>query len=125
MREDMRYIRPYHSGDGFSQFEEGYREGKLYYIALAGKELIGYICYRKLETAIRVEAVESGGDDDLFDGLMRAVFDAAVNIGIEEASFAPEVDRAVLDRLKVPMEGDGCVKSLSEFLRNCKKCKMY
>ena len=120
----MLYIRPYLSGDNFPQFEGGLREGKLYYIALAGKDLIGWICYRKLETAIRIEMVESGGDADLFDGLMRAVFDAAVNIGLDEAIFAPEVDRTVLDKLGVPLEAGNCVKSLSGFLRNCRKCQM-
>ena len=54
----MLYIRPYRSGDNFPQFEGGLREGKLYYVALAGGELIGWIRYRKLEAAIRIE---SGG----------------------------------------------------------------
>ncbi len=120
----MLYIKPYTSEDRFSQFEDGLSKGKLYYIALSGKELIGWICYRKLEDAICIEEVESGGDADLFDGLMRAVFDAAVNIGLDRAVFAPEVDRGILEALKVPLDEENCVNSLSTFLRNCRKCKM-
>ena len=47
----MLYIRPYTSEDDFPQFAGGLKEGKLYYVALAGKELIGYICYRKRRTS--------------------------------------------------------------------------
>lgn len=120
----MLIIKPYTSEDQFPQFEGGLSEGKLYYIALAGNELIGWICYRKLEDAIRIEGGETGGDADLFDGLMRAVFDAAVNIGLDRAVLAPEVDRGILEALKVPLDEENCVNSLSSFLRNCRKCKM-
>ena len=120
----MLYIKPYTSEDRFPQFEEGWKNGKLYYVALAGEELLGWLRYRKLEDALLIEEVESGGDVNLFDGLMRAAFDAAVNIGLDRAYFAPEVDRAVLSELMVPLEEGNCVNSLSAFLRNCRKCKM-
>lgn len=120
----MLYIKPYTSEDRFPQFEAGRSAGNLYYIALSGKELIGWLRYRKLEDALLIEEVESGGDANLFDGLMRAAFDAAVNIGLDRAYFAPEVDRAVLAQLLVPLEEGNCVNSLTTFLRNCRKCKM-
>lgn len=121
----MLYIRPYTSEDDFPQFAGGLKEGKLYYVALAGKELIGYICYRKKADELFIEEVESGRDADLFDGLMRAVFDAAVNSGMDRAEFSPQVDRGVLETLRVPLDSQNCVNSLSDFLRNCRKCKMF
>lgn len=118
----MLYIKPFTSEDGLPQFAEAFREGRLSYIAFSGKEIIGHIFYRARPDRLFIEEVESGGDLGLFDGLIRAVADAAVTAGLPCAEFGPKVDKASLSALSVPVDGQNCLGSLPAFLHNCKSC---
>lgn len=119
----MLYIRPFTSEDNLPDFLEAYRAGSLSYIAFSGKEPVGYIFYRREGDGLFIEEVESGGDDALFDGLVRAVCDAAVQSGSDRVRFSPAVSRETLAKLGVPLDGEGVLTGLSAFLRNCKHCK--
>ena len=82
-----------------------------------------HIFYRIEREGFLIEEVESGGDDALFDGLVRAVCDAAVQSGSDRVRFSPAVSRETLAKLGVPLDGEGVLTGLSAFLRNCKHCK--
>lgn len=118
----MLYIKPFTSEDELPRFAEAFREGKLSYIAFSGKEIIGHIFYRARPDRLLIEEVESGGDLGLFDGLIRAVADAAVTAGLPCVEFGPKVDKASLSALSVPVDGQNCLGSLPAFLHNCKSC---
>lgn len=118
----MLYIKPFTSEDNLPQFAEAFRQGKLSYIAFSGKEIIGHIFYHGEKDRLVVEEVESGGDLGLFDGLIRAVADAAVTAGLPAVEFGPAVDRTSLAALSVPLDDQNCLTGLPAFLHNCKSC---
>ena len=120
----MLYIKPFTSEDDLPRFAEAFREGKLSYIAFSGKEIIGAVFYCARPDRLVVEEVDSGGDLGLFDGLIRAVADAAVTAGLPVLEFGPLVDRASLKALEVPVDEAGCLGSLPAFLHNCKHCNL-
>ena len=119
----MLYIRPFTSEDNLPGFLDAYRAGALSYIAFSGKEPVGHIFYGIEREGFLIEEVESGGDAALFDGLVRAVWDAAVQSGSDRVRFGEAVSRETLAKLGVPLDGEGVLTGLSAFLRNCKHCK--
>lgn len=119
----MLIIRPFTSEDDLPEFAAAYAEGKLSYLAFAGKERIGHIFYRPAGELLIIEEVEAGGDSGLFDGLVRAVCDAAVQSGMDAVRFAPGVSREMLRALSVPVDETGLLTGLPAFLHNCKHCK--
>ena len=120
----MLYIRPFTSEDNLPEFLEAYHAGSLAYLAFAGKERVGHIFYRKEGEGLLIEQVESGGDTALFDGLIRAVCDAAAQSGLDRVRFAPGVSRETLAALGVPLDEKGVLTGLSAFLHNCSHCKL-
>lgn len=119
----MLYIRPVTSEDNLPEFLEAFRQGKLAYLALSGKERVGHILYHKEGDMLSIEQVQAE-DEGLFDGLIRAVCDAAVQSGLPAVRFEPQVDRKILASLGVPLDEDGILHNLSAFLHNCAHCKL-
>ncbi len=115
----MLHLRPLNDGDNFPQLQGG-----MYYIALDGEKLLGYCKYHKERDCVVVEKIQDGGNLDLFDGLLRAVFAYVVEANVNRAKLSDTIDKKKLQALMVPVDGQNCVNSLKDFLYNCKKCKM-
>ena len=118
----MLYIKPYTSADNLPEFDAAFRQGRLAYTAFSGRELLGWVFYRKEGDRLFIEEVEAKGDQSLFDGLIRTVCDAAVNSRLPAVCFGPKVDRSVLQALSVPVDREGRLDNLPEFLHNCARC---
>lgn len=114
----MLWIRPMREGDDF-----GFSGNALYHVALNGDQLLGYCKYQKRIDSFFIEQVIDGGDRDLFDGLVRAVLDAATKIGIDRAEFGPAVSRMRCLEIGLPLTDKNFINSLDDFLTNCKNCQ--
>ena len=114
----MLMIRPMREGDDFSLAQD-----KSYHLALNGETLLGYCGYRRTEALLLIEEVVDGGDIDLFDGLVRASLDAAEKAGIDGALFAETVDLSRCREIGLLQAEENCIKSIREFLTNCKHCR--
>lgn len=115
----MLHIRPINNNDNFENLKDG-----LFYIALNNDELLGYCKYKKQDDFVVIEEINDGGDVNLFDGLLRAVFNYVSEIKIDKAIISETVDKDRLKALFVPVDDKNCVNSITDFLYNCKKCKM-
>ena len=121
----MLYIKPYTTSlkDRFPQFYEDCQKGKVIYVAYTKDELLGYIRCRKEGEGLFIEAVETQ-DIDIADGLVRVVFDAAIQIGSDTARFSEAVDPSLFEKLRLPVDEKRYINSLSDFLHKCRKCQM-
>ncbi|MGI5893091.1 MAG: hypothetical protein ACOX6P_00700 [Candidatus Merdivicinus sp.] len=119
----MLYIRPYTSEDQEPDLLALREEGKLAYLAYAGKERIGCVIYHMEEEMLCIESVDAQ-EEALFDGLIRAVCDAAVQSEISAVRFEENVDRRILKNLGVPIDSEGILHEISAFLHNCSHCKL-
>ncbi len=115
----MLFIRPMNDNDNFDNLKDG-----LFYIALDCDDLIGYCKYKKNGDAVIIEEIEDGGDINIFDGLLRAVFSYVMEAKVVSAEFSEKIDKNTLKALFVPVNEDNCLNSIRDFLYNCKKCKM-
>ncbi|MEG2597819.1 MAG: hypothetical protein RR977_05250 [Oscillospiraceae bacterium] len=115
----MLHLRPLKDGDHFEKLSGG-----LFYVALEGDKLLGFCKYRKDGDCVLIEQMEDGGDIDLFDGLLRAVFAYVLEVGINRARMSEQLDFEKLKKLLVPLDENHCINSLRDFLFHCKKCKM-
>ena len=74
---------------------------------------------------VKIEEFNDGGDLVLLDGLVRAVFNAMYESGVDRAEMGEKVELARLAALGVPLNGTNCVNSIDDFLNNCKNCKKF
>ncbi len=115
----MLFMRPLNDTDNFENLKDG-----LFYIALEKDKLVGYLKYRKQDDFVVIEEINDGGDLMLCDGLLRAVFNYVSEIKIDKAKISENVDTEKLKKLFLQLDEKNCVNSITDFLYNCKKCKM-
>lgn len=120
----MLFMRPYRDGDSFPEITPAPGKG-LYFLALDGDKLIGFARWRMTMDGIRLEEIEDSGDPEVFDGLLRGVLNMAMEQGIERASFSDQIRPDRLATSMVPVDRENDLKSISYFLENYKKCKMF
>lgn len=120
----MLFMRPYREGDSFPGISPDPQNG-LYFIALDGEKLIGFGRWKMTLDGIRVEEIEDGGDPEVFDGLLRGILNLAMEQGIDRAAFSDKIRPDRLATSLVPVDRGNGLKSISYFLENYKKCKMF
>ncbi len=92
--------------------------------AKLGDELCGYILYRLHDGACEILSVECYGDAPLFDGLIRSVFFSVTECGADlPVRYDDSVDKDLLKRYNFISDDTYSVKSMLDFLNNCKNCK--
>lgn len=92
-----------------------------------------YVCVEKREIKasclynIKGDVVEivniSSVEPDIFDGLVRAVFASAMDLGLEHAVFDEKIDHEMLVQLHFVQDDGFSVNSLTKIIHNCKNCK--
>lgn len=95
---------------------------RLAYCMYEGDEIGGYILYNLNEERGIIQAISSP-NDMITDGLVRAVFSALYDFGINSAIFNQNIDNELLARLNFVQKGEYETPSLEDILYNCKKCK--
>lgn len=101
-----------------------YNDGIHAFVAKNRDELIGYILYCFTEYNCEIVAVEPYGDEPLFDGLIRSVFFSVTENGVDlQAVFSKSIDKNLLIKYRFIDDDTYSVKSMSDFLNNCKNCK--
>ncbi len=65
----------------------------------------------------------SSVEQDIFDGLVRAVFANLLELGIDQAVFDRKIDHEMLVHLDFVQDDGFCVNSLTKIIHNCKNCK--
>ncbi len=120
----MLFMRPYRDGDSFPEISPDPRSG-LYFLALDGDRLAGYCRWRMTPDGVSIEEIEDGGDPELFDGLLRGTLNLALEQGIERARFSDQIRPDRLATSMVPVGRENDLKSISYFLENYRKCKMF
>ena len=120
----MLFMRPYREGDSFPEINPDPKNG-LYFIALDGEKLIGFGRWKMTLDGIRIEEIEDGGDPEVFDGLLRGILNMAMEQGIDRAAFSGKIRPDRLATSMVPVDKENGLKSISYFLENYKKCKMF
>jgi hypothetical protein len=97
------------------------------------KAQFAYVCVEKKEIkASCLYSIESGRgvilnvstmEEDIFDGLVRAVFASLIDQGINEAVFDQKTDKSLLEKLNFVQDDTFFVNSLTEIIHNCRKCQ--
>ena len=120
----MLFMRPFREGDTFPEINPDPQNG-LYFIALDGEKLIGFGRWKMTLDGIRIEEIEDGGDPEVFDGLLRGILNMAMEQGIDRVAFSGKIRPDRLATSMVPVDKENGLKSISYFLGNYKKCKMF
>ena len=85
---------------------------------------IGYVLYRLADGACEILYAQCKGDGALFDGLLRSVFFSLTENGADlPARFDKAVDKDMLKKYGFITDDTYFVKSMLDFLNNCKNCK--
>lgn len=94
------------------------------YEALDGDEIVGYCLFLGGgETLLLADAqVKDEYGPALADGLVRAVFNYGLSLGLHRAFFAAEFNEKTWESLASFGHGDKCVKDIDNFLSNQKNC---
>lgn len=94
------------------------------FVAQNRGEVCGYAIYHFAEGKCIIDAVDCMGDEPLFDGLVRSVFFSATENDIDlPAEFSKSIDATLLKKYNFVVDDTYFVKSMSDFLNNCKNCK--
>lgn len=102
---------------------DGSKDVKAFEAKNSGR-LCGYILYSYIKGKCRISAVECFDDEPLFDGLIRSVFFASTECGADlPAEFSQAVDKKLLYKYGFINDDTYSVKSMSDFLNNCKNCE--
>ena len=87
-------------------------------------KLCGFVLYRLHDGACEILSVECYADAPLFDGLIRSVFFSVTECGADlPARFDNSIDKALLKKYNFISDDTYSVKSMLDFLNNCKNCK--
>lgn len=95
---------------------------KYAYVCVEKKEIKASILYNIQKEKAEILNV-STVDEDIFDGLVRAVFARLIELGIDQAEFNPKTDAEILKNLGFVQDKPFFTSSLREIIENCKKCK--
>lgn len=96
-------------------------QAKFAYVCVEKKEIKASCLYNikgDCGEIVNVSSVEQ----DIFDGLVRAVFANMLELGIDKAVFDRKIDHEMLVRLGFVQDDGFCVNSLTKIIHKCKNC---
>lgn len=97
-------------------------EAELAFICIEKKEIKASLLY-SIEKDSGVILNVSTVEEDIFDGLVRAVFASLIDLGIDKAKFTKAVNKDLIEKLGFVPKDTVLVNSLKEIIENHKNCK--
>lgn len=91
------------------------------YCLYDGGKIRAYLLYDMHEEEALLAKLGGEWDDDIADGLCRAVFSSLLDLNVGRARFSSAIDRNLTDRLGFT-SGSDTVSSLRSILYHCKSC---
>lgn len=91
------------------------------FVYIEKKEIKATLLYRVGKNGAEILSV-STLDEDAFDGLVRACFASLMEQGVDSGVFDAKIDRELLFGLGFVQDDTFVVKSLTECIRNGRKC---
>lgn len=92
------------------------------YVCVEKKEIKASCLYNIKENQGEIVSI-STVEEDIFDGLVRAVFANLIDQGIDQACFDRKVDSELLKKLNFVQDDTFFVNSLTKIIHNCRKCQ--
>ena len=118
----MVELLPVTEPDMLKRLNKIYQESADYAYVCVEKKEVKASCLYNIKDGIGEIVNVSSVEDDIFDGLVRAVFASLMDMGIDKAVFHSKIDSDILQRLGF-VQGDGfCVNSLTKIINKCKNC---
>lgn len=82
----------------------------------------GFILYNVTHDYGEIIAVNAA-NDTYVDGLVRAVLGSLYDIGIDKAGFGEKVDKILLEKIDILVDGKSEITSISRLINGCSGCR--
>ena len=92
------------------------------YCLYDGGKVTAYLLYDMHEKEAFLAKLGGQWDDNIADGLCRAVFSSLLDLNVDSARFSPAIDRSLTRRLGFTKGESDTVESIRSILYHCQSC---